>query len=263
MVHLPDAVLVVAHPDDEILWFSSILDHCKRVVVCFGPSATSTESWDPGRAAVMETYPLTKAKFLKLRQSTAFEGANWNRPVETDSGLRLRRRRSRSVYERNARELRRILGQELNRESLVFTHNPWGEYGNEEHVQVFRILTELRAELGFELYVNSYVSNRSVPLMSLCQHSLTGDPVPGETDTELAHRLRDLYLDNDCWTWLDDYEWPAIESFYRVREPRGATEPGTTASIPLNYITFPFNQSQMRKLASTLFWRIKRLTGLR
>ena len=259
MVHFHDAVLVVAHPDDEILWFSSILDHCKRVLVCFGPSATSAESWDAGRAAVMESYPLAKAKFLKLRQSNAFEGANWNRPREADSGLHLRRRRARGPYQRNARELRRILEEELNQENLVITHNPWGEYGNEEHVQVFRILMALQQELGFELFVDSYVSNRSVTLMARCEHSLQGNPVVRETDTAMAHRLKKLYLENGCWTWLDDYEWPEYESFYSVARPGGATGPATTASVPLNYITFTFNQSRLRKLASKLVWQLKRV----
>src|SRR6202030_399361 len=99
------------------------------------------QSWDSGRDVLMETYPLTKVGFLKLRQSDAFDAANWNKPKEADSGLQLqrRRRRTRSLYGRNAEKLLRILEVELKHESLVFTHNPWGEYGHEEHVQVFRI----------------------------------------------------------------------------------------------------------------------------
>src|SRR5215510_2390733 len=100
MIRIQNAVAVVADPVDEILWFSSILDQCKSVLVCFGPSASSTESWDDGRAALMETYPLTKVKFLKLRESEAFGAANWNRPKEADCGLQLQRRR-RSRYQEN------------------------------------------------------------------------------------------------------------------------------------------------------------------
>ena len=118
-----DAVVVVAHPDDEILWFSSILRQCKSALVCFGASATSTESWDDGRAVMMDSYPLSKVRFLRLRQSDAFEAANWNKPREADCGLQLSRRESLS-YETNAAELRRILKAELSRETLVFTHNP-------------------------------------------------------------------------------------------------------------------------------------------
>jgi LmbE family N-acetylglucosaminyl deacetylase len=247
MVQVQNAVMVVAHPDDEILWFSSILNQCKSVLVCFGPSATSNESWDSGRAVLMETYPLTKVRFLKIRQSDAFEAANWNKPKDADSGLQLRRRSS--LYEKNAEKLLRILEVELKHEKIVFTHNPWGEYGNEEHVQVFRVLTELKEELGFDLFVTSYVSDRSVKLMSRYVHSLEGKPLMRETNTMLIHRLKNLYLENNCWTFLADYEWPEYESFYRVTQPDERVDLGTSATFPLNYITYNFNRSQLRKIA--------------
>ena len=38
----------------------------------------------------------------------------------------------------------------------VITHNPWGEYGHEDHVQVFRAVTALQAELGFAVWVSGY-----------------------------------------------------------------------------------------------------------
>ena len=72
----------------------------------------------------METYPLTKVRFLKLRQSDAFEAANWNKPKETDSGLQLRRRSS--LYETNAEKLLRILEVELKHESVSFYTQPVG-----------------------------------------------------------------------------------------------------------------------------------------
>ncbi|MGE2714595.1 GlcNAc-PI de-N-acetylase [Mycolicibacterium litorale] len=250
MVQIEDAVMVVAHPDDEILWFSSILGQCKSVLVCFGPSATSRQSWDSGRDAVMRTYPLDKVRFLKIRESDAFEAANWNDPEEAGSGLRLRRGRTSSLYDGNAEKLLHLLEAHLSHESVVFTHNPWGEYGNEEHVQVFRILRKLRDRLGFDLFVSSYVSNRSVKLMSRYAHSLEGNHALRETDVALAHSLKDLYLRNDCWTWMADYEWPDYESFYRVVQPGEDLARGTRASLPLNYIPHHFNQSEMRKIAS-------------
>ena len=249
MVEIQNAVMVVAHPDDEILWFSSILNQCKSVLVCFGPSATSKESWDGGRAVLMETYPLTNVRFLKLRQSEAFQAANWSKPKETGSGLELRRRK-RSLYEKNAETLLRILEVELKHESLVFTHNPWGEYGNEEHVQVFRVLAGLRASLGFDLFVNSYVSNKTAKLMSRSEPSLDDTPLVCETDTVLAQRLKNLYLENNCWTWMDDYDWPGYESFYRVGESDETADPRTRASVPLNHINQNFVHSPLKKLAS-------------
>jgi LmbE family N-acetylglucosaminyl deacetylase len=248
LIQIQDAVMVVAHPDDEIIWFSSILDQCRSVLVCFGPSANSKRSWDSGRAALMESYPLTKVRFLKLRQSNSFDAADWAKPTETRSGLQLRRR-TRSAYAANAEELLHILEAELKHQTLVFTHNPWGEYGHEEHVQVFRILSKLKDKLGFDLYVDSYVSNKSASLMSTCLKSLEGHPLVRETNRPLAHRLKNQYLDNDCWTWTADYEWPEYESFYRVIKGFEGIGPPLSASVPLNYITGDFNRSLARKIA--------------
>jgi hypothetical protein len=199
----------------------------------------------------MEKYPLTKVRFLKLRQSDAFDAANWNKPKEADSGLQLRRRRrrTRSLYGRNAEKLLGILEMELKHVGSVFTHNPWGEYGHEEHVQVFRVLTELKEKLGFDLFVNGYVSNKSAKLMSSYVHSLGGNPLVRETDRMLAHRLKNLYLENNCWTWMADYEWPRHESFYRVIRPNDGIELRNSASLPLNYITYDFNPSVLTKIA--------------
>lgn len=244
MLPMRDAVLVVAHPDDEILWFSSILGECQRIIVCFGTSAGSDQSWDSGRAALIASYPMANASFLKLRESGAFEAADWKRPQESVSGLRLRRRAG-PLYERNATDLRDILETELHGAKIVVTHNPWGEYGHEEHVQVFRVLEQLQDRMGFDLLVDSYVSNRSARLMS--QHRLRGDPLVRATDRTLAEKLKIRYLEHNCWTWMDDYHWPGYEAFYRVsRAPAGC---GPTAGPPVNYLTGEFEHSFLRKLA--------------
>lgn len=246
---LRDAVLVVAHPDDEILWFSSVLNDCKRVLVCFGPSATSKQIWDSGRAALMQNYPLAKVTFLKVRQSDAFETADWANPKESDWGLELRRGRTRSHYRENAEKLLSILNEELKHEKSIVTHNPWGEYGHEEHVQVFRVLSQLKDKLGFDLFVDSYVGSRSAGLLSRHLHTINGHPVVQETDRVLAHRLKNLYVDSNCWTWAHDYEWPEREAFYRVVGSAAEVDPETSASLPLNYITYDFDRGAVREIA--------------
>ena len=37
-------IIIVAHPDDEILFFSSLLKTVDKIVVCFGPSKNQTLS---------------------------------------------------------------------------------------------------------------------------------------------------------------------------------------------------------------------------
>ncbi len=263
MVKIEDAVLVVAHPDDEAIWFSSILDRCKRVIVCFGPSAMSNEPWDSGRLALIDSYPLPKANFLRIRQSSAFQKFKWNRP-RTDDGHLIFRRQNLG-YAENSQKLMTILQSELYGESLVFTHNPWGEYGHEEHVQVFQALNGIRERLGFNLFVSSYVSNRSLPLMleSLRRFDSTPSPlnhVVFPTDLSIAARLKRLYTEMGCWTWLEDYEWPAIEMFHAVAPPSSPRPSNVTASLPLNFIDHKFSTTLPELIAGRLLpHRVKQL----
>ena len=245
-----NAILVAAHPDDEILWFSSVFDLCKSVIVCYGASASSKESWDSGRARLMETYPHAKVKFLKVRQSGGFDAANWYRPEEDESGLRMRGRAS-AAYEKNAEDLFRILGSELAQESVVITHNPWGEYGHEEHVQVFRVLQRLQKRIGFALFVDGYVSDRSAKLMKRSLPLIQGAPIVYETDRRLAQQLKELYIEHNCWTFHDEFEWPEFEVYYRVCQPDGQVQKASV-SVPLNLINRSFYVSPAKKLVKRL-----------
>lgn len=258
---ISEAVLVVAHPDDEVLWFSSLLSMCETVVVCFGRSATSRESWDPGRAELIDSYPLGHVRFLKIPESGAYGKSDWVGPYDPEKGLRLRR--ANLAYEANREEIIQRLRPALQGKRLVITHNPWGEYGNEEHVLVARAVMTLRSELGFDLLVNGYVSNLSSKLMQSCKQLIIGPPLVLKTDVPLATELKTLYLRYNCWTFYDDYVWPEWEAFYRVTSSDGFSSMASyeaTATPPLTYINHKFLTSRVpRALAGVVPDSIKNL----
>src|SRR5262245_2834597 len=84
--------LVVAHPDDEILWFSSILRRATNVIVCF-LDVPERSDWTAGRRRTAQAYPLPTASFLGLTESVVLVGADWNAPVVTEYGLDVQKRR--------------------------------------------------------------------------------------------------------------------------------------------------------------------------
>lgn len=184
----------------------------------------------------MNNYPLTKVKFLRLRTAGALDAANWKSPQQTDRGLQLSGPAT-SAYQKNGDDLLRVLEGELRHHDLVFTHNPWGEYGHEEHVQIFRVLHQLKESLGFELFVNTYVSSKSAVLMTQTICTLGGEPVVLPTSRAIAQSLKDLYLRHDCWTFDTDFEWPAYEAFYGVPRGHNRTLPSPSTSILINYLT--------------------------
>jgi len=73
---LNNSLIVAAHPDDELLWFASILKQVDRVVMVFEdywPDA----SIGPARAKVLETFPRGGVSSLRLPEAATYGCANW------------------------------------------------------------------------------------------------------------------------------------------------------------------------------------------
>ena len=189
------SVLVVAHPDDEILWFSSVVQSVDHIVFCFleieGDPARSE-----GRRQALRDFPLKQISILGIKEAGVFDLADWQNPKPTAAGLELRRaddggRRREAVYGRNYEELRERLRQGLTGYRNVITHNPWGEYGHEEHVQVYQAVKDVQSQLGFNVWVSNYCSNRSFRLMESYIRGYRSDYVTVPVDKEFAAEVRD------------------------------------------------------------------------
>ncbi|CAN5710582.1 hypothetical protein BH23PSE1_BH23PSE1_02480 [soil metagenome] len=241
---LDRCAVVMAHPDDEVLWASAVLGRAGRIVLCFGEVA-SKPALGAGRRRAMAAFPLPGAVHLDLAESEVFGGADWPLPEETPAGLAVRRRPgamagfSQARYEANQARLAGLLTERLRGCADVVTHNPWGEYGHEEHVQVLRAVAAAQASLGFRIWVTGYCSDKSAPLMRRHLARLGPPTPPLPTDPALGDRLRRLYQETGCWTWFDDYVWPETEVFYPW--PAGAGTGAETAPPPRPGAVHPLN----------------------
>lgn len=235
------SVLVVAHPDDEVLWFSSILDKVEIIIICF--LGHPKPSIDHGRREVLSRYPLSGMSCLELDESKSFKGADWYNPQITTFGLKLRHKKKASErYEKNYNALFDILGQKLNGCQNVFTHNPWGEYGNEEHVQVYTVLKALQPNLDFNLWFSNYCSNKSIKLMLNYTSSLSTDYITLPTNEVLAKSIAKLYKEAGCWTWYKNSEWFPRESLLHHIQSEKADLPYGLL-FPVNMLRVPFPTS--------------------
>lgn len=234
----PDSALVVAHPDDEVLWFSAVLGEARRVIFCFETIASRPE-WTAGRKRVLADYPLDGVESLQLTEAEVFNGADWRQPVISQDGLQVERRSdslpgfSTSLYRANYEALRRELRTRLRGVARVYTHNPWGEYGHEEHVQVHAAVQSLQQELGFEMRWTNYFSNKSYALMRAALAGLDVSYRAAETNRALADELKSLYQRHGCWTWYPDYVWPVQEHLFQARRIDGAARRHV---MPLNFV---------------------------
>jgi LmbE family N-acetylglucosaminyl deacetylase len=234
---LHGAVLVVAHPDDEVLWFSGVLADVLRIVICFGPHPKMP--WlGPARERVRSRYPLKNVTWLELPEPMSTLAADWSRPEPTAEGLRLSiwsgaRASYRSAFERVCAALERELPPGAN----VITHNPWGEYGHEDHVLVHRAVTRVARERGARVWYSNYCSLRSLRLAAPALGRRRMSPtIVRRTDPLLAHAIRDIYVDELCWTWDHHHEWPDTEAYVEVSDPETGNCQVTEPVFKLNLL---------------------------
>jgi LmbE family N-acetylglucosaminyl deacetylase len=234
---LDKSVIVVAHPDDEMLWFSSILARVSKIIVCMVDSQRHPEL-GPARKESMSRYPLPNLISLNMEQAdTLGYGADWNNPVLTEYGIALPKKPDLAGrYQANYSSLRNRLQQELSACSNVFTHNPWGEYGHEEHVQVYRVVKDLQAEFNFKIWYSNYCSNRSYPLMIRQLSGGGKQMLTLKTDRKIMDMIKKLYQDFGCWTWYSDWNGFSEDTFFSENNNENSEEKHSYDSFPLNFL---------------------------
>lgn len=234
--------IIVAHPDDEVLFFSSVLEAVDQIIVCFGPS--SDDDVTNGRKELQSRYPLKNIEWLNVEESNVFLSGNWNSPKLNDCGMVVSR--NKNDYEKNFNHLAELLKLKLSSFDVVYTHNPWGEYGHEEHISVFRAVCVATKSTKTSIYVSSYLSDRSKKVFDIQKALLGPELIVGSIPTSLCHSIKSLYMENNCWTWNDDYIWPYTELFIKISDlsvPAKNKYQNPTANPPVLLLTKSFKQS--------------------
>ena len=223
MIGPAKTAVVVAHPDDETLWLSSMLGSADRVVFCFG-DLFDRPRMSAARRQAVAALPLPGLIDLKLPESGGGMAVDWARPRLTDAGIAIAAAAAGERYEANFTVLVDSLRPALAGCSAVYTHNPWGEYGHAEHIQVHRAVVALQPELGYTIWFSNYVGADSWPLaQSFADRLCWAERRAVVPDAELAHRLRDIYRRAGAWTWTRWHRWPAEERLYAM--PPGGPGP--------------------------------------
>ncbi len=259
-----DSVLIVAHPDDDVLWMGSVIDKVESIIFCFRDDPGNPDLGE-AREKTIDQYPIPGISSFGLTEPQAWNRANWSQPEATPYGIRLgyckdSERRYRNIYE----DLLHILRGRLVNIKNVFTHNPWGEYGHEEHVLVYRVLKTLQAEFHYDLWFSNYCSNRSVNFMN---HYISGFGAEYEclpVSLALVSEIVEIYKRNGCWTWYEDYQW--FEQECLMQEKYGGTASEQLPyghSFPVNYIKIHVGVQNLKhnrfvKIASRLQRKLKK-----
>ena len=208
---LKNSILILAHPDDEILFASSLINDVKKIIIIY--SATPNRRLSKNREKLINKYPLKKCIFLSLDESIGpknlfylLNGSETNYGVKIDD----------ISYKNNKKNIEKKINNYINNCDTLITHNPWGEYGNHEHIQLHRIIRDIAFKKRLKLYVTGYASFASSNLMYMNDCLLKNKFFIKETNISLFKKLKQLYLETGCWTYSNSYEPPKIEIFYEI-----------------------------------------------
>lgn len=235
--------IVMAHPDDEVLWACSALRAAERIVLVYGPMGTAPKL-TAGRRAAMAAFPLPTLDWLEMLESEVYDSACWPNARETSYGLypypilRLLGGFDPQRYRDGFAMLQDKLRQRLAGMRNVIVHSPWGEYGHEDHVQVFRAVASLAEEMQFRVWVPGYYAEKSEALMRRNLRYFGSPTPPMPVDKALADEISQIYKRTDTWTWFDEYTWPETELFFRYF-PGGAPAGEVATKAQLHRIVFP------------------------
>ncbi len=178
-------ILVVAHPDDEVIWFNP--KDFDKIVLCFMDRFDNYRVF-MGRRKVLGQHPL-KDKIVSLGITES--------GYQTNKSLK-----NRESHQNNYKKIVELLKDQLKDATEVWTHNSWGEYGHSEHIMVQEAVKEVATCPVYAL--DGYIPH-------------TGkERIEVDIDLDLYKQIKSIYEKYGAWTWKLDYEPPAKQYYYKV-----------------------------------------------
>jgi hypothetical protein len=174
--------LLIAHPDDEVIFLWPALDWCDRIVCVSSDKYNPDRQWCSRRGEALAEVCATLGKKLMLFDYNS----EFYRLPSRDGAL--------ADMQRQVGEC--IAGHD------VFTHNPWGEYGHLDHVVCHMIARQYA-----KILVCSYIAIQSNwwPLPSQGSRTeIPTDAIECQLDLDRYHQLKAIYDKYGCWTWSQE-----------------------------------------------------------
>ena len=236
-----NSIIVAAHPDDEILWFSSLLNEVDHVLLCYLGEMINPEFGKRRKKALPKIQFGHKLSCLETVSLGVTRPRSFLTPKFYKNGIELKNENDEldkfnDSYKENFYKLRDKLAIKLAGYQNVITHNPWGEYGHVEHVQVYRVVKDLQESMDFDIWFSNYCSTRTIGLINPILNA--SESVKFSTNTEIAKAAMRVYKESDCWTWFEDWDWAKEEIFFKEsKSDSGIISVGTMLS--LNFVVMP------------------------
>lgn len=177
--------LIVAHPDDEMLWFPA--KEFDKIIICFSMRRIDKTERNEQVYKTLQEHPLRN----RIEAHWLTSGKLWIEPTEFEK----------FIYAKNEMILREILKEQIEKSTEIYTHNEWGEYGHSDHILIHKIVKEMAK---CPVWCWNGIERK---------HRTTGKERKHIIDMVFYKKVKDIYLKNDCWTWKREY-FPLSEQEY-------------------------------------------------
>jgi hypothetical protein len=178
-------VMLVAHPDDEVIFGWPVLKEAKKIICCSNDIDNPDRLWCKDRIkALKEIGNLVGAEIYCLDYNSEF----YRLPTRTGDLGR---------FVSDILALTNLLVNKYE-DYKLFTHNSWGEYGNLDHILVNQIAQSSGKDFittGVAIDAAWFKVNNLYRVKESSEHNI---------DLEFYNRCKSIYDKYGCWTWSKD-----------------------------------------------------------
>jgi len=176
--------LLLAHPDDEVIFGWAVLKGAKRIICCSNDLNNPERAWCKDRnKALLEIGNLVGAEVVCLDNNSEFYR------LPTRNG-------DLNSFVNNVMNVVNMIVGDYH-DNLIFTHNSWGEYGHLDHILVNQIAhltkydlitSDITLDAGWFEVDNNLIGRKNF----ISNHTI---------DLDFYNRCKKIYDKYGCWTW--------------------------------------------------------------
>ena len=116
-----------------------------KIIICYGEiPEKNMKAQSLGRFKIQKKYPFENVVFLNIKQLIKYRRKKINFNISNKNYNEVNFNNYKKAYERNTSKFINLLSVHLKGIDRVYTHSPWGEYGHEDHKQIFGCIMNLK-----------------------------------------------------------------------------------------------------------------------
>ena len=196
--------MVVAHPDDEILfgWPVFFNDKFKKCILMCSTDENNTErSWCVHRKKpLQEICDKEDIPLFCLPNNSSFYNTQTRRPKHLP---RNEYGDSQAPFRKKCDEISSFIIEYENKFDYIFTHNPFGEYGHMDHKLIFDIVikTTTKPVLITDINMSSNWSKKIKKLDKIKKMCYNEFYSSCNLDLSVFAKYKSFYEKHGVWTW--------------------------------------------------------------